>query len=209
MLNLGVLASGRGSNFQAIIDAVENEVLQAKIKVLLTDNPKAYAIERAKRNRIPWHYLDPNDFKTKDDYEWEIVRTLQDYGVDTVCLAGYMRLIGKKLLTAFPQRIINIHPSLLPAFPGLHAQMKALEYGVKIAGCTVHFVDDGMDTGPVILQAAVPVYGDDTVDSLSERILAQEHRILVEALRLLAEGRLLVEGRQVKILPGKGVEHVK
>ncbi|GAV26241.1 phosphoribosylglycinamide formyltransferase [Carboxydothermus islandicus] len=209
MINLGVLASGRGSNFQAIIDAVARGVLPAKIKVLVTDNSEAYAIERARRAGIPWHYFDPKSFKNKEEYEKEIVKTLLSYEVDTVCLAGYMRLIGKPLLSSFPMRIINIHPALLPAFPGLHAQKQALDYGVKIAGCTVHFVDEGMDTGPIILQAAVPVYDDDSEESLSERILEQEHRILVEALRLLSENRLVVEGRRVRILPDGREGHGK
>lgn len=198
-LALGVLASGRGSNFQAIIDEIEAGRLSAEIKLLVIDNKDAYAIERAKKHSIKYLYLHPGDFKTKDDFFLRIADELKARGVKLVILAGFMRVVKKPLIDAFPLRIMNIHPALLPSFPGLHGQKQAVDYGVKISGCTVHFVDEGMDTGPVIIQAAVPVSPDDTENSLSERILKLEHRIFSEAIRLYSEGRLKVDGRVVKI----------
>ncbi len=199
MLNLGVLASGRGSNFQAIIDAINSGYLKAEIKVLITDNPNAYAIERARRHGIEYLIMLPKDYPSKDDYYRAIAEELKRRGVDLVILAGFMRVVKRPLIDAYPMRIMNIHPALLPSFPGLHGQKQAVDYGVKISGCTVHFVDEGVDTGPIIIQAAVPVYDDDTEESLSERILRQEHRIFPYAIRLFAEGRLSVEGRIVRI----------
>ncbi len=203
MLNLGVLASGRGSNFQAIIDEIEAGKLNASIKLLIVDNPDAYAIERAKKHSIEYLYINPNEFKIKDDFFVRIVDELKKRQVELVILAGFMRIVKKPLIDAFPNRIMNIHPALLPSFPGLHGQKQAVDYGVKISGCTVHFVDEGMDTGPVIIQAAAPVSPDDTEDTLSARILKLEHKIFPDAIRLYAEGRLSVEGRVVKI---KGYE---
>ncbi len=203
MLNLGVLASGRGSNFQAIIDEIEAGKLNASIKLLIVDNPDAYAIERAKKHSIEYLYINHNEFKIKDDFFVRIVDELKKRQVELVILAGFMRIVKKPLIDAFPNRIMNIHPALLPSFPGLHGQKQAVDYGVKISGCTVHFVDEGMDTGPVIIQAAAPVSPDDTEDTLSARILKLEHKIFPDAIRLYAEGRLSVEGRVVKI---KGYE---
>lgn len=199
MLNLGVLASGRGSNFQAIIDEIEAGRLPAAIKLLVVDNDAAYAVERAKKHSIDYLYIDPKASLSRVDYFASIARELQKREVELVALAGFMRIVGKPLIDAFPNRIMNIHPALLPAFPGLHGQKQAAEYGVRISGCTVHFVDGGMDTGPVIIQAAVPVSQDDTEDTLSSRILKLEHMLYPEALRLYAEGRLRVEGRAVRI----------
>ncbi len=199
MLNLGVLASGRGSNFQAIIDAIEGGTLNAEIKILITDRSDAYAIERAKRHNIKYLYLNPKEFFSKDAFYDKITEVLTNHQVELVVLAGFMRIVGKPLIDAYPYRIMNIHPALLPSFPGLHGQKKALQYGVKVSGCTVHFVDEGMDTGPVIIQAAVCAYDDDTEETLSERILKLEHKIYPEAIRLFEQGRLKVEGRVVKI----------
>lgn len=199
MLKIGVLASGRGSNFQAIIDSIENKNLKASIEILITDNPSAFAVERAKRHNIKYIFINPKEFATKDEFFKKIADELKSCGVELVILAGFMRIVRKPLTDAFPNRIMNIHPALLPAFTGLHGQKQALDYGVKISGCTVHFVDEGMDTGPVIIQAAVTVMPDDTEDTLSERILSFEHRIYPEAVRLFSEGRLEIKGRKVSI----------
>ncbi|MBI5187899.1 MAG: phosphoribosylglycinamide formyltransferase [Nitrospirae bacterium] len=198
-LRLGVLASGRGSNFQAIIDEIESKRLNAEIVLLITDNPSAFAIERAKKHGIEYLVMRPKEYSSKDDYFIKIAEELKKRDVGLVVLAGFMRIVRKPLIDAFPNRIMNIHPALLPAFPGLHGQRQALEYGVKISGCTVHFVDEGMDTGPIIIQAAVPMFQDDTEDTLSERILRFEHKIYPEAIRLFSEGRIEVEGRMVSI----------
>jgi len=197
MLKIGVLASGRGSNFQAIIDAVKSGYIKAEIAVLITDKPDAYAIGRARENGIEHLFLSPSGHASKDDYFVRIANELKKREVGLVLLAGFMRIVRKPLLDAFPMRVMNIHPALLPSFPGLHGQKQAADYGVRISGCTVHFVDEGMDTGPVIIQAAVPVHPEDSEDSLSERILIYEHKIYPEAVRLFAEGRIEVKGRKV------------
>ena len=198
-LKVGVLASGRGSNFQSIIDAIKENRLKAKVCLLITDNPSAFAIERARKHSIEHLVLKPKEFSSRDAFYIAAAEALKQKDVGLVVLAGFMRIVGKPLIDAFPNRIMNIHPALLPSFPGLHAQKQAIDYGVKISGCTVHFVDEGMDTGPVIIQAAVPVYHTDTEEALSERILKLEHKIYPEAIRLFSEGRLKVEGRSVKI----------
>jgi phosphoribosylglycinamide formyltransferase-1 len=199
MLKIGVLASGRGSNFQSIIDEIESKRLHAEIALLITDNPSAVAIERAKKHGIDYLVMKPKEFSTKDKFFIKIAEELKKRHVELVVLAGFMRIVGKPLIDAFPNRIMNIHPALLPVFPGLHGQKQALEYGAKISGCTVHFVDEGMDTGPIIIQAAVPVHQDDSEESLSERILTFEHKIYPEAIRLFSEGRIEVKGRVVSI----------
>ncbi len=199
MLKLGVLASGRGSNFQSIIDAIENKAIRAEIAVLICDNPSAFAIERAKKHGIEHMVIRPKEFASRDEFYKKISGELEKRGVGLVVLAGFMRIVGKPLIDAFPAKIMNIHPALLPVFPGLHGQRQAVEYGVKISGCTVHFVDEGMDTGPIIIQAAVPVCHDDTEDTLSARILKLEHKIYPEAIRLFSEGRIELEGRIVRI----------
>lgn len=198
-LGIGVLASGRGSNFQSIIDSVETGYLNAKLAVLITDNPKAFAIERAKKHGIEHLVLQPKQFASSEDYFGRVAHALNEREVGLVVLAGFMRIVGRPLIDAFPSRIMNIHPALLPSFPGLHGQRQALDYGVKISGCTVHFVDEGMDTGPIIIQAAVPVLDNDGEDTLSARILTLEHKIYPEAIRLFSEGRLKVAGRKVLI----------
>ncbi len=198
-IRVGVLASGRGSNLQAIIDGCERGDIPAAVAVVISDKKHAAALERAARHGIPAVHVNPPDYCGKKEYEQRIVQVLQEYGVELVCLAGYMLLVGDVLLENFPNRIMNIHPSLLPAFKGLHAQRQAVECGVRFSGCTVHFVDNGMDTGPVILQAVVPVLPEDGEDELSARILEKEHIIYPGAIKLFAEGRLRVEGRKVII----------
>jgi phosphoribosylglycinamide formyltransferase-1 len=199
MLKLGVLASGRGSNLQAIVDEIEVGRLNATIKIIIVDNPDAYAIERAKKHGIEYLVMSPKEYSSKDDYFVKIAEELKKRNVGLVILAGFMRIVRKPLIDTFPNRVMNIHPALLPAFPGLHGQRQAIEYGAKISGCTVHFVDEGMDTGPIIIQAAVPVSQDDTEETLSERILKLEHKIYPEAIRLFSEGMIEVEGRSVRI----------
>lgn len=196
-LRLGVLASGRGSNLQSIMDAAAAGKIKAEVAVVFSDNKDAFALERARKAGIPALHLNPRDFGSKEQYEKAVVKLLNEHGVQLVCLAGYMRIVGRVILDAFPNRVINIHPALLPAFPGLHGQQQAWDYGVKFSGCTVHFVDEGMDTGPIIIQAVVPVYDDDTADTLADRILEQEHKIYPEAVGLIAEGRLKLNGRKV------------
>lgn len=199
-LKIGVLASGRGSNFQSIIDAIESRYLQnVKISLLVTDNAAAYAIERAQKHGIPHLVLKPKEFDSRDSYYEHVAAELKKRDIGLVVLAGFMRIVGKPLIDQFPNSIMNIHPALLPSFPGLHGQKQAADYGVKISGCTVHFVDEGMDTGPIIIQAAVPVKDDDTEDTLSARILKFEHKIYPEAIRLFAEERLDVRGHTVTI----------
>ncbi len=199
MLTIGVLASGRGSNFQSIIDSINSEFIKARIAVLITDNPEAYAIERAKNHNIESLIISPGDFSGKDSYYSHIAKELKSRNVELVVLAGFMRVVGKPLIKEFQNKIMNIHPALLPSFPGLHGQKQAVDYGVKISGCTVHFVDEGVDTGPIIIQAAVPAYENDTEDSLSERILKEEHKIFPLAIKLFSEGKITVEGRKVII----------
>lgn len=199
-LRIGVLASGRGSNLQSIMDGCNQGLIPAEVAVVVSDKAGAYALERAKLAGIPAHFVDLKTFEGKGDYERAVVKILQEHQVQLVCLAGYMRLVGEPLLKAYPNKIMNIHPALLPAFPGLHGQRDALAYGVKISGCTVHFVDEGMDTGPIILQAAVPVLDDDTEETLAARILEQEHRLYPEAVKLFAQGSLQVMGRKVLVI---------
>ena len=199
LTRIGILASGRGSNFQSIIDAIESGELRAKINLLITDNPQAFALERAAKHGIESLIMTPEAYDSRDDYYCAIVAELKSRKVDLVVLAGFMRIVGRPLIEEYRNRVMNIHPALLPSFPGLHGQKQAGAYGVRISGCTVHFVDDGMDTGPIIIQAAVPVSFEDTEDTISDRILKLEHKIFPEAIRLFSEGRLEVVGRKVKI----------
>jgi phosphoribosylglycinamide formyltransferase-1 len=199
-LRIGVLVSGRGSNLQAIIDAIENGCLAATIAVVISDQPGAYALERAHKHGIPAAVVARCGYETRETFEAAVLETLKIHNVGLVALAGFMRILSSRFITNYPQRILNIHPALLPAFTGLHAQAQALAYGVKVSGCTVHFVDEGMDTGPIILQEAVPVWDHDTEETLSDRIVAAEHRIYPAALQLLASGRIMIEGRRVKNL---------
>ncbi len=200
-LKLGVLGSGSGSNMQSVLDAIAAGSLNAEMRLVLADVPDAFILERARKHGVPCGWLDCAPFKTKLDgvAEQRCIQMLRDAGVDTVILAGFMRIVKPGLLAAFPHRVLNIHPALLPAFPGLRAWAQALEYGAKVAGCTVHFVDAGTDTGPIIVQRCVPVLEDDTPESLHARIQVEEHLAYPEALRLLSENRLTVAGRRVRI----------
>ena len=200
-LKLAVLGSGAGSNMQSIVDAIEAGTLDAEIVCVLADVPDAKILERAARHNIPAQYLSCAPFKTKLEGEAEenYIRVMKEAGADTVVLAGFMRIVKPGLLAAFPNRVLNIHPALLPAFPGLHSWKQALDYGCRVAGCTVHFVDAGTDSGPIIVQRCVPVEPGDTPESLHARIQVQEHLAYPEALRLLAAGRLTIDGRRVLI----------
>ncbi|HXG15054.1 MAG TPA: phosphoribosylglycinamide formyltransferase [Calidithermus sp.] len=200
-LAVGVLASGRGSNLQALLDAAARPGYPARVVIVIADRERAPALARAEAAGVPAVFLDPKGYEDRAAYDAALSERLERAGVELVCLAGFMRILGPAFVRAWRGRVMNIHPALLPAFPGLHAQRQALEYGVKVAGATVHFVDEGVDSGPIILQAAVPVEPDDTEETLSARILAEEHRLYPEAVRLYAEGRLQVEGRRVRVLP--------
>ena len=204
-LALGVLISGRGSNLVAILDAIDRGSLDATVKVVASNKLNAAGLERAKERGFPTVYLDPKLFaqeaKPREAYDMAMGALLQQHGVECVALAGYMRIVTPALIRMYPSKIFNIHPSLLPAFPGLDAQRQALEWGAKVSGCTVHLVTEGVDEGPIIVQAALPILEGDTVESLSARILEQEHRLYPQALQFMAEKRLHLEGRKVRILP--------
>lgn len=198
-LRIGVLASGRGSNLQAIIDAIEAGKLDCRLAVVVSDRADARALERARKHGADAVFLDPKASPDREAFDQAVLEVLADHQVELVCLAGYMRILTPRFVRALPGQIMNIHPALLPAFPGLHAQRQALHHGVKISGATVHFVDEGVDTGPIICQAAVPVREDDTEETLAARILEQEHQIYPRAIRLYAEGRLSIVGRRVLV----------
>ena len=195
---LGVLISGRGSNLQSIIDAIARGDLQARIAVVISNRADAAGLARARAAGIEAVHLDPRRHPDRSSYDRAIVAALQQREVDLVCLAGFMRLVGAPLLDAFPQRVLNIHPSLLPSFPGLDGQRQALEHGVRITGATVHLVTADLDGGPIVLQSAVPVHDDDTVEALSARILVEEHRLYPEAIRLVLDGAWRVDGRRFR-----------
>ena len=201
-LGIGILVSGSGSNLQSIIDNIEQGALAAEIKVVISNHPEAYALERCRKHHIPAVVIRHQEFRSREDFDREMISVLQFHGVELVVMAGFMRVLTPLFLNAFPMKIMNIHPALLPAFPGTHVQQKAVEYGVKFSGCTVHFADEGVDTGPVIIQAVVPVLPGDTADALAARILREEHRIYPQAIQFYAEGRIRVSGRNVKILNG-------
>ncbi len=203
MTTLGILASGRGSNCEAILRASGEGRLHARVGLVLSDRPGAPVLDRAALHQVPARHLDPGrrGARLTPGAEEAYVRALREAGVEWVALAGFMRILGPVFLSAFPGRVVNIHPSLLPAFPGLHAQRQAFEYGVKVAGCTVHLVDEGVDTGPVVAQRAVPVLDDDTPESLESRILEEEHRLYVEALNRLVSGGWRREGRRILPTP--------
>jgi len=194
---IGILVSGRGTNLQAIIDAIENGELNARIAVVLSNKKEASALERAQKKDIETVYLDPEPFASKKEFDRTLARELEDRQVDLVCLAGYMRILGPEFIRKFEGKIINIHPSLLPAFPGLDVQQKAIDYGVKFSGCTVHFVNEEVDNGPIILQAVVPLHPSDNAETLAERILIQEHLIYPRAIQMIVENRLHIENRKV------------
>lgn len=199
LLKLGVLISGNGSNLQSIIDNIEKRALRAVIKIVISNNPDAYGITRAKKHGISCVVLKNSDFKNKEDFDAELINTLKKHDVELVTLAGFMRIISPRFLQAFPGRVMNIHPALLPSFPGLHGQKQAVDYGVKVSGCTVHFVDEGVDTGPIIRQCAVTVFDDDTEETLAARILKEEHKIYPQAIQLFADHKLEIRGRKVII----------
>jgi len=196
---IGVLASGRGSNMEALIRGCAEGRIPGRVVLVLSDRASAGALETARGHGIDARYLDPKPYGSREAYDRALVEALQGEGVELVCLAGYMKLVTRDFIDAFEDRILNIHPSLLPAFPGLKAQQQALDYGAKVSGCTVHLVELAMDGGPIVMQAAVPVAEDDTEESLSARILKEEHRIYVEAVRLYCQGKLEVQGRRVVV----------
>jgi len=197
MLKIGVLASGRGTNLQSIIDSIKERKIEAEIEVVISDKESAYALKRVAKYGIDSIYINPKDYENKKDFEQEMIDKLEEYDVELVVMAGFMRILSPHFVRYYKNRVMNIHPSLLPSFTGLHAQKQALDYGVKLAGCTVHFADEGMDTGPIIIQAAVSVKDDDTEDTLAARILKEEHRIYPEAIRLYSEGQLKLEDGKV------------
>lgn len=198
-IRLGVLISGSGTNLQAIIDRTVTGELDAEVACVISNKAGAVGLERARKHGIAAIHLDHRSFSGRSEYDAALAKTLQEFNVDLVILAGFMRIVTPVLLDAFPNRVMNIHPALLPSFPGLDAQKQALDYGAKLSGCTVHFVDAGTDTGPIILQAVVPVLEDDTEESLSKRIHHEEHKLYPAAIQLFAESRLKVEGRRVVI----------
>jgi phosphoribosylglycinamide formyltransferase-1 len=200
-LIIGVLVSGNGSNLQSIIDNCETGKINARISCVISNNAEAFALERAKKHGIAAIYLDHRSFHTRESFDAAMVDVLRKHKVRLVALAGFNRIVSSVLLDAFPWAVLNIHPALLPAFSGSKAQRQAFNHGVKIAGCTVHFVDPGTDSGPIIIQAAVPVYDTDTEQSLTDRILAEEHKIYPKAIQLFTEGRLSLDGRKVIIRP--------
>lgn len=199
-IRIAVLASGRGTDFQSIIDAVEAGDLPVDIVMLICNTPGAQCLERASKHGIKSHTIDHHGLP-REEHERKILKVLEGKDIDLVVLAGYMRLLAPSFISSFPDRIINIHPSLLPSFPGAHAHRDVLAHGAKVSGCTVHFVDAGEDSGPIIAQRAVPVMEDDTEETLSKRVLEVEHQLLPEVIRLIAEGRVKLEDRKVRILP--------
>ena len=205
-VDLGVLVSGSGSNLQSVIDNIELGRLDAEIKVIISNNPDAYALKRAKKHGIPSIVIDHSKYRNRELYDLKMIEILKSFSVELVVMAGFMRVLTATFLRAFPMKIMNIHPALLPSFQGLHGQSGAFEYGVKFTGCTVHFADEGVDTGPIIIQAVVPVYDDDTVETLQKRILKEEHRIYPQAIQLYAENKLEISGRRVHIKDHKKFE---
>ena len=198
---IGVRLSGRGSNFEALAESVAGgRIPNAEIAIVLSNREAAPGLQKAIERKIPAKAV-PSKGLEREAYDKLVVAALQEANVDLVCLAGYMRLLSPHFVSAFPNRIINIHPSLLPAFPGLESQRQAIEHGAKFSGCTVHFVDENLDAGPIILQACVPIEDDDTPDTLAERILKQEHRIYTEAVKIVLEGRYRIDGRRVRVIP--------
>ena len=201
IMKVGVMASGRGSNFQAIIDArLRGETPDVEISQLIVNKPEAYAIEIAKKNSIPYEIVDSVTM-TREEFDKEVIRIFDKKEIQTIVLAGFMRILTPLFINKYKNKILNIHPSLLPAFPGAHAHKDAITYGAKISGCTVHFVDEGVDSGPIIMQASVEISNNETEDSLSEKILVHEHKILPKALQLLCSGKVILDGRKVTIKP--------
>lgn len=202
-VSIGVLVSGSGSNLQSIIDHIENGTLDAEIKIVISNNSDAYALERCIEHGVPTAVVDHHEFGTREGFDRRTITILKSSGVELVVMAGFMRILSHEFFRAFPLRIMNIHPALLPSFPGIHVQQKAVEYGVKFSGCTVHFADEGVDSGPIIIQSVVPVYDDDDANTLSARILKEEHKIYPQAIQYYAEGKIEVEDRKVFIRNGQ------
>ena len=194
---LAVLVSGRGSNLQAIIDSIDREELDAHLSIVISNTKDAMALKRAEKHGIKTIFIDPSNYLSSKEYDKALVLKLKEFPVDLICLAGYMRILGEEVIQTFEKKIINIHPSLLPAFPGMNAQKQAINHGVKFSGCTVHFVDFGVDTGPIILQTVVPVYDNDDEKSLSKRILEQEHYLYPKAIKMIQENKIRLNGRTV------------
>ena len=199
MINIGVLASGNGTNLQAIFDAIETGQIEGRICIVISDKPDAYALKRAQKHHIEKQYVDFKNFSNREEYDKKIVSILREKNCDLVVLAGYMKILSSYFINAYKNKIMNIHPALLPSFPGLHVQKKALDYGAKVSGCTVHFVDEGLDSGPIIIQRAVEIKEDDKEETLTKRILKEEHQIYPRAIQLFAQGRLTINGRKVFI----------
>ena len=209
MEKLGVLISGSGTNLQSIIDNIkEGYIKNAEISVVISNLEDAYGLKRAEKNNIPAYIVDHNDYPDRESFENKLIEILDAYEINYVILAGFMRVLTKHFIDYYKNRILNIHPALLPSFPGVDAQKQAFDYGVKFSGCTVHFVDSGVDTGPIIVQAVVPVLQNDTEETLKKRILAQEHKIYPFAIKLLVEKKLSIVGRKVKILD-ENLENLK
>ncbi len=205
MIRITVFASGRGTNLQAIIDACKRNEIKGKVIAVISNRKNAYALERARKHNIKAIFVDPKKFSSREKYDNKLLEILRLLNPDLIVLAGYTRILGKKIVDEFYGKIINIHPSLLPSFGGrgyygLRVHRAVLKYGCKISGCTIHFVDDGVDTGPIITQRCVPVFEDDTPETLAERVSKEEHKAIVEAIKLFAENRLEIEGRRVRIL---------
>ena len=195
VFKLAVLVSGRGSNLQAIIDSIEREELNAHISIVISSTRDAMALKRAEKHGIKTIFIDPTVYLNSKEYDKVLIKKLKEFPIDLICLAGYMRILGEEVIQTFKEKIINIHPSLLPAFPGLNAQKQAIVHGVKFSGCTVHFVDSGVDSGPIILQTAVPVYDNDDEKSLSKRILEQEHYLYPKAIKMIKENQIKINNR--------------
>jgi len=197
VFKLAVLVSGCGSNLQAIIDSIEREELNAHISIVISSTRDAMALKRAEKHGIKTIFIDPTAYLNSKEYDKVLIEKLKEFSIDLICLAGYMRILGEEVIQTFKEKIINIHPSLLPAFPGLNAQKQAIVHGVKFSGCTVHFVDSGVDSGPIILQTAVPVYDNDDEKSLSKRILEQEHYLYPKAINMIKENQIKINSKTV------------
>jgi len=197
IFKLAVLVSGRGSNLQAIIDSIDREELDAHLSIVISNTKDAMALKRAEKHGIKTIFIDPSTYLNSKEYDKALVLKLKEFSIDLICLAGYMRILGEEVIQTFEKKIINMHPSLLPAFPGLNAQKQAINHGVKFSGCTVHFVDSGVDSGPIILQTVVPVYDNDDEKSLSKRILEQEHYLYPKAIKMIQEKKIRLNGRTV------------
>ena len=197
IFKLAVLVSGRGSNLQAIIDSIDREELDAHLSIVISNTKDTMALKRAEKHGIKTIFIDPSTYLNSKEYDKALVLKLKEFSIDLICLAGYMRILGEEVIQTFEKKIINMHPSLLPAFSGLNAQKQAINYGVKFSGCTVHFVDSGVDSGPIILQTVVPVYDNDDEKSLSKRILEQEHYLYPKAIKMIQEKKIRLNGRTV------------